>query len=431
VLLPLRPLAHRDFAVLWAAALLSNIGTWMQIVGVGVLVTARTGQAEWTAIVAAAATLPMALLTPVGGVLADRHDRRTVLLATTAAEMAMAAALTALAGSHHAGPVWVTLFVLGGSVAAALGMPAFQTMLPDLARRDELAAAISLNSAQFNIGRVLGPVAAAVVIAGGGYVWAFALNATSFAAVLAALLVVRAPARVAAAARGGVWRSLVTGSREAWREPGCRLAIIIVTAAGLAISPFISLIPAMAVIVLHGGSSATSLLTTAQGAGAVAGAFAVPLLIRRFGRPAVVIGAALGVAVLVAGYGLAPGLAVAVPALLLVGAAYIALVAALTTVVQARAPGEFRGRIVGAFMTVFTAAFAIGSLAQGAVADRVGLRAGMVVVAAVFGAGVGLLAWRRRDHLAQLGDPAPAGTAPGDETPPPSPVPATGGADDV
>lgn len=406
MLLPFRPLSQRYFAIVWGAALISNIGTWMQIIGVGVLVTTRTREAGWAAVVAAAAMLPMALLAPVGGMLADRFSRRAVLLATTTGELLMAAAIALLAGAHDASPPAVALLVLGGSIAAALGMPAFQAMLPDLVTREDLAAAISLNSAQFNVGRVLGPAAAGAVIAAGGYVWAFGVNAASFGAVLVALLIIRLPHRAEGPHHDGLWRSMATGARAALSEPGCRSAILLISATGLAISPFIALIPAVAVIALHSGSAGTSALTSAQGLGAVAGAVAVPLLIRRFSRKRVIVGAALAASAAAAGYALAPSLVVAVAILALLGAAYIMLVAALTTVVQARAPEQLRGRIVGMFMMTFTAAFAVGSIAQGAVADRAGLRVVTIAMAAVFCVALAVLAWRQPGDIEALADPA-------------------------
>jgi predicted MFS family arabinose efflux permease len=285
-------------------------------------------------------------------------------------------------------------------------MPAFQAMIPDLVSREELPAAISLNSVQFNLGRVLGPAVAGAVIAVGGYVWAFGLNAASFGAVLVALLLVRLPRQATGAAAAGLRRSLADGARVAAREPGCRAALVLITAAGLAISPFIALIPAFAVLDLHSGATGTSALTTAQGLGAVAGALAVPVLMQRLGRPRFVLGTAVAVAVLVTGYALTPRLLVAVPALVLVGAAYIMLVTALTTVVQARAPAEARGRVIGLFTMLFTAAFAVGSLLQGAVADQVGLRVVTIAAAIAFCAGLaGFASWRRADVEA-LGDPA-------------------------
>jgi len=150
------PFRHRRFAMLWAGAFVSNIGTWMETVGVGILVTTDTGQAGWAGLVAAAGFVPSGILGPIGGALADRVPRRRLLLTTTAVQTLLAALLTFLAATGAATPVVVTLIVLGTGCANALGFPAYQAMMPDLVRRDELPSAVALGAAQWNLGRVIG-----------------------------------------------------------------------------------------------------------------------------------------------------------------------------------------------------------------------------------------------------------------------------------
>ena len=189
----LRPLRRREFALVWAAALVSNVGSWLQTVAVGVLVTALTGQARWTGLVAAAAFVPIGVLSPVGGAIADRVDRRRMLLGTTIGETVFASLLAALVTTGHATPLGVTVLVLGGGCMTALGFPAYQAILPDLVDREDLLGASSLSMVQYNLGRVVGPALAGVVLVVGSYTWAFALKALSCAAVLVALLAVRLP----------------------------------------------------------------------------------------------------------------------------------------------------------------------------------------------------------------------------------------------
>ena len=190
----LAPLRHRRYAALWTGAFASNIGTWMESVAVGVLVTTTTGQAGWAGLVAAAAFVPNALLGPLGGALADRVPRRALLLGTTAVQAMLAAGLTALAAFDAAEPWAVTLIVLASGCAGALGFPAYQSMMPDLVPREDLTGAVALGAAQWNLGRVIGPVLAGVVIALGGYEWAFAVNTVSFLAVIVAIAPIRLPA---------------------------------------------------------------------------------------------------------------------------------------------------------------------------------------------------------------------------------------------
>ena len=380
----LRPLRRRDFALLWSAALFSNIGSWMQTVAVGVLVTAETGQAGWTGLVAAAAFLPIGLLSPVGGAMADRVDRRRWLLATTAGEIVFATLLAVAAATDHATPAAVTLLVLGGGTMAALGFPAYQAILPDLVPREDLLAAISLSSAQYNLGRVVGPALAGVVLALGSYTLAFAVNAASFGAVMVALLFVRVPPPSPDTEGGSLRRRIATGIRAAAAEPGCRLAIIAIAVTAFLVSPFIALIPAVALELFDQGETGTAILVTAQGVGAVAGALALAPIARRYGRRRALQSSLLAVAAAVVIYALAPTLILAAVALVVVGATYISVLSGLGTVVQLRAPNAYRARILSLYMVALGTIYPIGAVVQGVLDDRFGIRVVTVGCAIVF-----------------------------------------------
>lgn len=411
----LAPLRHRNFALVWVSALLSNIGSWMQTVAVGILVTARTGQPGWTGLVAAAGFLPMGLLSPVGGVMADRMDRRRWLSITTCGETAFATALAVVAWAGRPSPALVTLLVLGGGAMAAVGFPAYQAMMPDLVPPGELGPAISLSSAQFNLGRVIGPALAGVAIVAGGYDLAFALNAASFLAVLAALRLVRLPPHVAAAEPASLRRRLDEGARATARNRIARFAVMLISVVALTASPFIALVPAIALEVFHSKATGTSLLITAQGVGAVTGALAITPLVARFGRRRVLIGHLLAVGGSLILYGLAPTLAVGAVALLLVGAAYIGVLAGCNTVVQLNAPAELRGRMLGIYMMALGILYPVGAMAQGWLAGWAGLRVvtvgGALLLLASVGAALALdLFPARLDHTAQApGAPFPSG----------------------
>lgn len=372
------PLRHRSFALLWGAGLVSTIGTWMQTVAVGALVTERTGQASWTALVAVAGFLPIGLLAPVGGAVADRTDRRRWLLLGSLLETALAALLTALSATGRATPVVVTLIVFAGGCVAALFYPVTQSLVPDLVGEDEVLAASSLGMAQYNMGRVLGPALAAVVIAVGSFTAAFAVNAVSFLAVVVAVVLIRAPDRPPAPAVG-IWSAIKEGARVAWAEPGCRSAILLIATAALLVSPFIALIPAKAADLTDGGdkaiAAATGALTTAQGIGAVAGALLIAPMAARFGRRRVLVGAMAGTALALCLYAAAPSVPLAVAALGVVGVLYVAILTGLSTVVLVRAPAEHRARASSLFFVALGIVYPIGALVHGTVADRTGLPA--------------------------------------------------------
>lgn len=402
----LRPLASRNFALVWSAALVSNIGTWVQSVALGVFVTARTHQPVWTGLVAAAAFLPNGLLAPLGGALADRLDRRRWLMLTTAAEMAMAALLAVMAATGTATPALAVVVAFFGGVASAVGFPAYQAMLPDLvARREDLLAAVSLSSAQFNLGRVVGPVLAGVALALGSYAAAFACNAVSFAAVLVALALVSLPPPAPVEGPPHLLRRIAEGARAAAAEPGCRSAIALIGLVALLASPFIALVPAMAIDALslgggHRGSVGTSVLVTAQGVGAVLAALVVPGIARRTGRGTQLVVVALGVlpALLVA-YALAPNLWWSAAALFLVGFCYLAVLSGLNTVVQLRAPEHARGRVLGLFMLSLGTVYPIGAVVQGAIAVPLGVRAVTAGAAVVLAAALAAVAFVGRGRV--------------------------------
>lgn len=370
----LAPFRHRDFVLLWSAALVSNIGSWMQTVAVGILVTVRTGQPGWTGLVAAAGFLPIGLLSPLGGVMADRMDRRIWLFTTTIGETAFATALAVLSWTGRPSPAVVTLLVLGGGAMAAIGFPAYQAMLPDMVPVDELGAAISLSSAQYNLGRVAGPALAGVAIVAGGYQVAFAINAVSFFSVLVALRIVRLPETVGSPELVTLRRRLAEGWGATWSDPRARFAVLLISVVALTVSPFIALVPAVALEVFHSKATGTSVLITAQGIGAVTGALAITPLVQRYGRRRVLLGHLGASCIFLMLYGLAPDLWIGAVALLLVGASYIGILAGCNTIVQLNAPTLMRGRMLGIYMMALGVLYPVGALAQGWLAGWAGLR---------------------------------------------------------
>ena len=401
----LRPLQHRNFTLLWTASLVSNVGSWMQTVAVGALVISQTGQASWAVLVAAGAFLPIGLLSPVGGALADRVPRKAMIAGGNLAAALIAAAIALLVAGGHDGPYGLLgLVTLQGAVSALIG-PFSQAILPDLVPRSEFLAASSLNSAQWNAGRIVGPALAGATVAAFGFAASFTANAVSFLAVVIAVLFVRlAPPP---GSEPGLLRSMLGGWRAAWAQPSCRASITAIAVIAFLAAPFIALLPAMALEVSHGGggtqvAAATAALTTAQGAGAVLGAFCLPPLAHRIGR-----GQALGwslalLPLALAGYGAAGSLWWAVAALFAVGLVYMSVLSGLQTVTQLFAPAAYRGRVLSFFLVALGVAYPLGALAQGPVADHVGVgwsTAGSALVLAVVGL---LVAWRRPGFVRAL-----------------------------
>jgi MFS family permease len=368
----------------WTGAFTSNIGTWMETVAVGILVTTATGQAGWAGLVAAAGFVPQAVVGPFGGALADRLPRRTLLLATTTVQTILAGTLCFLAAVGEAHPGAVTLIVLGAGCAQALGFPSYQAILPDLVPRDELPAAVALGSAQWNLGRVIGPALAGIVISLGGFEWAFAINTVSFLAVIAAIAPLELPPPPRTHGES-IPSAIRNGARFALTEPGIRSVIGYLSVNSLLAAPFIALVPAVALEVFHSGESGTAVLVTAQGLGAVTMALLLGNLIARVGHRRMLRGVLAGLPLALGAYALAPELWVATIAIFFVGLFYLGCLASFTTIAQLRAPPELRGRVMSALMVLLGTLYPIGSILQGAIADQTSLRVTTGVAAALLG----------------------------------------------
>lgn len=394
---------------MWSGGLVSIVGSWMQSVAVGALVVARTGEALWAVVVAASAFLPIGLLSPVGGALADRLPRRASLVVGNVLAGLVALVIALLVAHGAESPGLLSLLVLCQGCVSALVSPFQQAILPDLVPRRDFLAAVSLNSAQFNLGRVIGPALAGIAVAAFGYPIAFLANAVSFLAVVVALAFVRlSPPHPEAAT--SVWRAVRVGLGVARREPGCRAAILLIALVGLFASPFIALVPAMAHHLSRGGARGlatdTAFLTTAQGVGAVLGALVIPTLAQRYGRGRV-LSASLGLLpfALIA-YGFSPSLPLGIVTLFLLGLVYLGVLSGLQTVVQLRAPGAFRGRVLALYLMALGVSYPIGSLIQGPVADKIGIGWTTASGALVLALLLVIAAWARRGaYSALLDDP--------------------------
>jgi MFS family permease len=394
-LVGLRPFRHRAFTLLWTAGLISTVGSWMQTVAVGALVISQTGKATWAVLVAAGGFLPIGLLAPVGGALADRLPRRPVLILGNLAAAGTALVLAVLVAAGRSSPAALVALVTVQGAASALIGPFQQAILPDLVPKAEFLAAVSLNSAEFNLGRIAGPALAGATVAAFGYPVAFVANAASFLAVVLALGFVRlAPP---AGHPAGLLSSLRSGYAAARAEPACRAAIGTIALVAFLASPFIALVPVMAHHLAPGGARAvaqcTALLTTAQGAGAVLGAVCLPPLAARLGRGRVLAASLALLPVVLVGYSAARTPWQGAATLFLVGLVYIGVLSGLSTLVQLRAPQAYRGRVLSFFLVALGVAYPVGSLVQGPVIDRIGLgwtTAGASVLLALIMAAVAL-----------------------------------------
>ncbi len=384
----LRAFGHPGYLPVWLGSLVSTIGSWMETVALGVYVTEVTGQAEWTGGIAAIAFLPGLFLSPLGGVLADRFDRRAYLAVGITAQMVLAGILTVLAFTQHLSvPVVAVCAFFNGCLSLLLG-PGFMALLAELVPPEDLHSAMSLSSANVNLGRIVGPLLSALVLAAGGIEWALLINTLSFLAAIGALLRLRRPPRPASVAPQGLlqalWADMARGLAVAYHDAGIRLVLVAALVVSVLVAPFISLVPVFAIQALGLGGTATSLLVTAQGAGAVAAALGVGTLVDRFGRKGVLKGTLLALGPLTTLYWLAPSLKLAMGGIFLLGACYMICMTGIHTVCQLRAPVELRARMISLFGMMFNGGYATGVWLQGALADRLGVRFITVLTSLLF-----------------------------------------------
>jgi MFS family permease len=403
----LRPLRHRDYALVWTSGMISNTGSWMQTVAVGSFVAAQTHQRAWAALAFVAGFLPQGVLSPVGGALADRLNRRRFLIVASVLEATVATALAVLVVKGWATPGLVTAIVAVGGCLVALRLPFNQSLLPDLVPHEDLLAAASLSAAQWNLGRVIGPTLAAGAIALWGYQWAFVINALSFGAVIIAMVLVHVPFHPKPVAER-IWRRIADGARAAKAEPGCRAAITLMAISAFLAAPFIALISARALELTNGSDKAvaraTGVLTTSQGIGAVIGAFLVAELAHRYSRRRLLVFDLTATPIALIAYGYAPSLTTAAIALGVVGLLYIGILAGLQTTVQLRAPVELRGRVLSIYLVSLGGIFPIGGVLQGWVGDRIGLGHTTAIACGTMLVILGYLRRTRPQMFAALGD---------------------------
>ncbi|MGA8730043.1 MAG: MFS transporter [Terracidiphilus sp.] len=269
-----RALRNPNFRLFWSGNFLSNIGTWMQNVAQGWLVLELTNSAFWLGVVGFAGSIPFLFFTLFGGVIADRVDKRRLLIVTQSVMMVLAFILAALAWFKVI-TVWeVAVIAFLNGTAMAMNAPSYQALVPRLVKREDLTNAIALNSAQFNMSRILGPTLGGYAMVLLGVAGNFFLNGISFLAVLWALTRIRYP-EAAPTRHKSMWASLHAGFAYVRSNPQMLILVWLTAVVSFLGIPFITFIPYFAKIQLHAGESGLGWLLAASGAGAVLGAVTV------------------------------------------------------------------------------------------------------------------------------------------------------------
>jgi MFS family permease len=309
-----------------------------------------------------AAWLPAIVGSPVGGVMGDRFNRQRWIQSMNAVMALTACALAIAKYTNHLSPPLCCYVAAIEGLCGSASWAAWQSLLPDLVEKDEVLAAVSLSSAQFNLGRVIGPMCASVALAFGSIGLCFTLNAASFVVVVVMFSFVKSASREKVLTKVRPFKETIEGARVAWSVRGCRNPILGVAAVALIAAPFITLVPAMSILTLHAGKVGTAWLVTSQGIGAVIGALTVPGVAKRTSRLFVLRAALTTMVVALALYALAPTLLLSALALGVLGGSYVGTLTGLNTSVQLHAPLGERTRILALYTLSLSIFFPVGAV---------------------------------------------------------------------
>jgi MFS family permease len=367
-------LHHRNFAMFWAAAVLSNTGSTMQQVTVPFVIYELTKSTAWLGISAAIAFIPPVLLGPVGGALADRVSRRQVLLVCQTIMMISAFALWALWESGHAAVWSILLIVLVNGMAGGVSISSWQAFVPSLVPREDLMNAVRLNSIQFTVARAGGPALAGLVLAQIGAGAAFFGNAVSFIPVVVVLLLIPNQPAERPDSQHSIAKEFVDGLGYTRRHPSLFQCIVNIFVLATLAYAIIQLAPAVALNQLHVGKAGYGFLVATYGVGSIISSFFLAAQGDRFARStAAVVGFVIAVTGLLL-LGVANVFWVGAAAFFMIGVAQTVAAVSYNTAIQVQVNDAFRGRVLAVYLMAIQLGLPVGALALGTVATVTGTR---------------------------------------------------------
>lgn len=401
----LRSLRHRNYRLFFTGQLISLIGTWMDTVAEAWLVYRLSHSPLLLGVAAFASQIPVFLLAPIGGLIADRYDRRKILIWTQGLSMVQAMALAILTLTHVV-TIWhVILLAAGLGIVNAIDMPTRQAFVVDMVSRDDLMNAIALNSSMFNGARVIGPAVAGLVVAAIGEGWCFFANAVSYIAVLAGLWMVTTTPRQRSPEAASAWSQIKEGFGFVLHEKPVRALLSLLAVVSLFGMSYSVLMPVFADDILHAGPRGLGLLMGSAGIGALCGAISLALKreVKGLGRWIMLGASGFGVALIVFGQSRMTWLSCVV----LLGAGYAMMVqmSSSNTLIQSMVPNHLRGRVMSLYTATFMGMAPLGALLSGTLAQHVGVRYTVAiggVACIVAGALFGMVLPSLRPHARRL-----------------------------
>ncbi|MBI2168823.1 MAG: MFS transporter [Actinobacteria bacterium] len=401
-------LHHRDFALFWTGAVLSNTGSWVQRTAVPFVLFEMTGSATWVGFSAFVGLIPAVVMGPLAGSIADRYPRRLVLLVSQSVMAVLAVGLWLVFAAGAESPGVIVVFAAATGIVGGLNIASWQAFVSELVPPETLLNAVTLNSAQFNASSAFGPALAGVILAAWGPSAAFLVNAVSFGFVITALVFIRGARRQAAAAGSGrVLAEFAETARYVRARPGMAVCVKVVVLLGLLGSPVFQLVKVFTDEVFKVGPVAFGFMGASLGIGSVIGTPFVAGPGSGLARGRLTFAGVVAYGSALAAFALAPGYAVGLAALFIAGVAYLPMASALNTTLQLLVEEQRRGKVLALYLMSFTASIPIGALVQGWLADVVGPRPTVAVAGCLFAAS-GLWLGPVRGLLWRMDDPRPA-----------------------
>jgi MFS family permease len=366
-----RSLRHRNFQLFFSGQLISLTGTWMQNIAQAWLVYRITGSSLLLGSVGFASQIPVFLFAPLGGIIADRHNRQPVVIATQTASMILAFILSVLTLTNTV-QVW-HIFVLATllGVVNAFDIPARQAFLVEMVGRDDLMNAIALNSSMFNGARIVGPAIAGILVASIGEGWCFFGNGVSYIAVIVGLLLICVQER-RKPPEGSHWQHIIEGFQFARGAVPVRAVLLLLAIVSLVGMPYSVLMPIFADKILHGGARGLGILMGSTGIGALLAGLALAAKPDLKGLSRWIAFAAGGFGVSLALFSLSRHFWLSTALLVPVGFCMMLESSASNTLLQAMVPDELRGRVISIYSMMFMGMAPFGAFFGGALADRIG-----------------------------------------------------------
>lgn len=377
-------LKHRNFRLFWFSQLISLIGSWMQIVAQGWLVLKLTNSPFYLGLVGALAGLPVLFFSLFAGVIADRINKRAILIFTQTTMMILAFVLAFLVGSGIVRVWHVIVMASLMGVAAAFDTPTRQSFVVEMVGKEDLMNAIALNSSIFNGARVLGPAIAGILISTVGLHGCFYVNGVSFIPVIIGLLMIRIPPDEKEKKNGTIWEDLREGLSYIKQNRVVSAMVTLVAATSICVMPYAVLMPAFARDILHTDAHGFGLLMSSVGLGALFGALSLAAM-GNFKRKGLIVSA--GNAVLpfaLIAFSFSRNFHLGMVFLVIIGWAIISQNATINTLLQSMVPDHLRGRVMSVYVLMFMGMMPIGSLIGGFAAQYLGVPHAILAGALVF-----------------------------------------------